>query len=179
MWPHVCFAQWCYLISGFIDHTVELTDPHATRRLNPWRQAENYDRLHYWCPCSRRGCQSHRSESKYDIHLLRHYASKKTFLLVFLYVSLRWQQVRPSRGCPSYVIAGMTKPDTVTLTSVMPSSSLAMNTWVTLTDWSSLHSLTGTYVCYTSTHRLYIVIALLKMCTLKREVAGDPSLDRL
>lgn len=80
----------------------------------------------------------------------RPYTSKNIFPLVLLYVFLRWQQVRPSHGCPSYVIAGMTKPDTVTLTSVTPSSSLAMNTWETLTGWSSLLSLTGTQVYYTS-----------------------------
>lgn len=59
-----CFVLLCLLNSGFLDHAAELTDPHAAWRFNSWRQTENYDCLHHWCPCSRRGRQSHKSEGK-------------------------------------------------------------------------------------------------------------------
>lgn len=37
----------CDLISGLVDRTVELADPHAARRLDPRRQAKNHDCLHH------------------------------------------------------------------------------------------------------------------------------------
>lgn len=74
----------CFL---FPDNPAELTNPHAARRFNSWRQTENYDHLHDRCPRSGCCCQSHCSEGSANLifhhqvlHLFK--ASDQAFLLV-------------------------------------------------------------------------------------------------